>query len=136
MNTQVDSRMTVVDALLKQGARVQKYEEMLAATPPGYTINGLAPWWFMPTPERDIDYCSKAAGRPVLPFAQAVEEDMMACFKAEPGATPGVLVLNPWSNGWGLTVLADLPDFDAWLVYAEQVSREVQARKQEKADDE
>jgi hypothetical protein len=130
MSIENDTRVSVVQALLRQGKQIQKYEEMIAETAPGTTIAGLAPWWFQPTPERDVEFCSKAAGRPVLPFAQAVDEDMMACFKTDPSGSPGVLVINPWSEGWGPVVLADLPDFDAWLVYAKQISDEFHARAQ------
>jgi len=131
-----ETRAFVVEALNTLGTSVRKYEEMLAGTSPGATIAGLDPWWFLPTPGKSAEYCSKVAGRPVLPFAQAIEEDMMACFKAEPAQIPGVLVINPWSEGFGPVVLADLPDFEAWLVFAKQISEEVRAREQAEGEDE
>jgi hypothetical protein len=136
MSNDKDLRTYVVRALAALGTSPGKYEQLLNATPTNKTIEALRPWAFDHDPERAIGFCSEAAGRPVLPFAQAVGEDMMACFKNEPSATPGVLVINPWAEDKTRVLLAELPDFGAWLVYAEKVSREVQAREQEDADNE
>ena len=72
----------------------------------------------------------------MLPFAQAVGEDMMACFTTQPATSPKVFVINPWAVDKSRVVLAELPDFDAWLAYAEKISHAIQAREQEEADNE
>lgn len=61
---------------------------------------------------------------------------MMACFEAEPGKAPAVVVINPWAENKADVILAELPDFAAWMAYAEKVSKAVQAREREDADDE
>lgn len=86
---------------------------MLRQTPANRVIGDLSPWAFLPDPERSAKYCSEAIGRPVLPFAQAVEQDMMACFLPEPPGEPAVVVINPWSEDKAGVVLARLPDYAA-----------------------
>jgi hypothetical protein len=137
MQPDQEARAYVVRTLERVGAKdTTQYVKLLAATPANRIIEGLDPWFFPPDPERAIGFCSEAAGRPVLPFAQAVGEDMMACFKNEPAVTPGVIVINPWAEDKAKIILAELPDFDAWLAYAQKVSRFVQAREREESDDE
>jgi hypothetical protein len=136
MPSDQDIRTYVVRALAALGASTKKYEQLLSATPINRAIEGLRPWAFDHDPERAIGFCSEAAGRPVLPFAQAVGEDMMACFTTEPATSPRVIVINPWAEDKGHVVLAELPDFHSWLAYAEKVSRTVQAREREESGDE
>jgi hypothetical protein len=130
MNSNQENRDYVAQTLKGLGAALpDKYITMLAETPVHRAINGLSPWFFPENPERANKFCSEAAGRPVLPFAQAVEEDKMACFVVEPGDEPAVIVINPWSEDRSTVVQARLPSYDAWLKYAAEVSRKVQARE-------
>lgn len=136
-----DGRGYVAQALARLGSTAPpKYAQMLEQTPVHHAIKDLDPWFFLTDSQKSVDYCSKALGRPVLPFAQAVEQDMMACFETEPSTSPAVVIINPWAQDEGEWIkkaveIERLPDFDAWLTYAEQVSREVRAREQEEAGD-
>ena len=132
MNSSQENREYVAQALKGLGAALpENYLAMLTETPVHRAISGLSPWFFPANPERAIKFCSEAAGRPVLPFAQAVEEDKMACFVVEPGGEPAVVVINPWSEDKTTVVQTLLPSYDAWKKYAAEVSREVQARETE-----
>lgn len=146
MTTMSDSneqqvREYVIGALAALGSTCPaKYEAMLKATPVHHAIEGLIPWFFLSNPERSSEYCSKALGRPVLPFAQAVEQDMMACFETTPSENPAVVVINPWAQGEGEWVNGEveierLPNFDAWLVFAERIAQLVAQREREESED-
>lgn len=136
MQTDQEARLYVLKALESVGAKgVGQYASLLAATPADRVINGLDPWAFLPTPEKSQTYCNVAADRLLLPFAQAVGEDMIACFTTEPGGIPGVVVINPWASSKAQVMLAELPHFEAWLAYAKDVSLAVQARERDEADD-
>jgi hypothetical protein len=108
---------------------------MLAITHENQVIANLSPWVFLPVPERSIGYCSEALGQSVLPFAQAVGQDLVACFLVTRSNYPAVIVINPWADNSAGVVRAELQDYDAWLIYAEQISREVAEREQEDDDE-
>lgn len=136
MSTNPKNREYVVQALKALGSVCpQKYIAMLEQTPENKCIANLRPWAFDHDPATAAQFCSEAVGRPVLPFALAIEQDMMACFVAEPGGDPAVVVINPWSEDKAAVVKAELPDYDAWLAYAAEVSRQVQAREAEEEED-
>lgn len=136
MSTDQEVREYVVRALEELGLPCpQKYRDLLARTPAIKLIDGLDPWFFPPNPENSVAYCSEAIGRPVLPFAQAVEEDMMACFLVEPSTNLKVIVINPWAEKKEDVALAELSNFDAWLTYAEQVSHAVRRREEEESSE-
>jgi hypothetical protein len=136
MNSNQGNRGYAVQTLKRLGAALpERYQMMLAETPAHRAISGLSPWFFPADPARAIEFCSEAAGRPVLPFAQAVEEDMMACFVPKPFGEPAVVVINPWSEDKTSVVQARLPNYDAWLDYATEVARQVQAREADEDDD-
>lgn len=134
MSADQEKRLYVLRALAQLGSKApSKYVEMLAGTPANMVIPGLSPWTFEREPETAIEFCSKALGRTVLPFAQAVEEDMLACFETEPSQDPAVVVINPWAQDEGEWVkgeveIARLEHFDAWLAYAKRVAEAVQQR--------
>lgn len=110
---------------------------MLEQTPITRGIANLYPWAFLPNPGSTAPYYSAVAGRKVIPFAQAIGYDLIACFLAEPASEPGVVVLNPWSEVGAAQTQAVLPNYDAWLVYAQDISERIQAReKEESAGDE
>jgi hypothetical protein len=135
MNTNSATREYVGRALDRLGSVCPiRYAGMLVQTPANAVIENLSPWAFLPDPERSAKYCSEALGRPVLPFAQAVEQDMVACFLPEPAGNPAVVVINPWSENKAAVVKTLLPNYEAWLKYAAEVSSRVQAREAE--DDE
>lgn len=130
MNVENIANEYVVGALCNHGVPCpDRYIEMLRCTPIHKTIKGLRPWYFDHDPASAVQSCSEAAGYPVLPFAQAVEEDMMACFVPKPFGEPAVIVINPWSEDKTSIVQAQLPNYDAWLNYATEVARRVQARE-------
>lgn len=131
-----DAKAFAVHALAMVEAYEPRYVELLKITPTNRSIDGLRPWAFDHEPEGAIGFCSEAIDRLVLPFAQAIGEDMMACFEVAPEKAPSVVVINPWAESKAAVLLAELPDFDAWLSYAKQVSRAVQAREQQEAEDE
>lgn len=64
-----------------------RYQEMLDQIPPGKAIPNLYPRWFLPNPEANRASDSAVAGRPVIPFAQAIGYDLIACFLVEPSVT-------------------------------------------------
>lgn len=111
----------------------ERYLTMLDATPDGQAIRGLSPWIFLPWPEHTAAYCSEAIGEAVLPFAQALGHDLIACFLTEPGPHPEVVVLNPWSPSKRLVRRANLPSFDIWLSYAFHVSRGIGVKPKRRA---
>jgi len=108
---------------------------MLKEASPDRVIDGLNPWMFLPNPERSVEYCAQAAGQSVLPFAQAVGEDSVACFVRLEAKEPGVVVINPWSEDASRVYRARLQDFSAWLEYAEQVARSVSEREADEEPD-
>jgi hypothetical protein len=67
---------------------------------------------------------SKLFNRPLVLFAQAFGEDMVACFDAVPGPDPRVVVLNPWGEPEPFTI-AELPNFAAWLAWVAQDARDM-----------
>ena len=136
MNTTVDSKMYVVQALKAQGASVpERYSEMLERTPTDRVIEDLGPWAFLPSPERSVEYCSAAFGGRVWPFAQAIGQDLMACFLPQASQEPKVVVINPWSSNGADVVKAEFADYGAWLPYAAKISREVMERERAEDDD-
>lgn len=114
----------------------QKYLTMLRQAPRNRTISNLRPWAFDHDPESAVQFCSEALGRPILPFAQAVGQDMMACFLAQPSNNPAVVVINPWSEDKTTVLKAELVDYDAWLNYAAEVSRKVHLREEREDENE
>lgn len=89
-----DPRMYVLEKLREQEVFIpEKYLQMLGLTPVEKVIEGLSPWAFLPTPERSIAHCSEVFGSAVLPFAQAVGEDLMACFFVTPFKSVDVVLL-------------------------------------------
>jgi hypothetical protein len=136
MSANLKNREYVVQALNALGSVCpEKYTAMLEQTPENRCIANLRPWAFDQDPATAEQFCSEAAGRPVLPFALAIEQDMMACFLTESSAKPTVIVINPWSEDKTTVVQAQLPDYDAWLKYAAEVSRQVHAREAEEDED-
>jgi hypothetical protein len=107
------------------------YESMLAKVPPNACIPGLYPWWFLPDPKETQQYAAAVAGRPVVPFAQAIGHDLLACFIVEEFASPSVIVINPWSERGAAQVRAILPNYSAWLTYAEETSARFLAQERE-----
>lgn len=130
------ARMYVAQALERLGVICpERYLVMLGKTPSDRAIENLSPWVFLPMPERSVGYCSEAFGQPVLPFAQAAGQDLVACFLARPLTSPSVIVINPWSDDKSDVVKAELSDYSAWLIYADQISREVLEREREEDED-
>jgi hypothetical protein len=136
MHSNQATREYIVNALNELGGSCpEQYITMLRQTPENKTISNLRPWAFDHDPESAIQFCSEALGRPVLPFAQAIGQDMMACFLPEPSANPAVVVINPWSEDKAKVLKAELADYNAWMDYAAEVSRQVQAREAEEDDE-
>lgn len=84
----------------------------------------LDPWGATTDTESNQRY-SEQYGLPLVKFAQAWHEDMIACFVIGTGDDPKVMVLNPWAqtlvdDEWRETgqVLEELANFDAWLEWA------------------
>lgn len=140
MSNDQNKRGYVLRALVSLGSvPPARYMEMLTATPVHHVIESLDPWFFLSDPQRSAEYCSKALGRLVLPFVQAVEEDMFACFEVTPSTNPSVVVINPWAQDEKEWVKSDveikrLPDYEAWLVYAKWISDNVREREREESD--
>lgn len=136
MDTKDEARTYVVRELTRLKAPVmERYAALLASTPPNKVIQGLDPWAFDHDPERAVGFCSEAIGRRVLPFAQAVGEDMVACFETESSGAPAVVVIDPWSSDKARVVLAKLAGFDEWLIYAKDVATAVQKRERDEGSD-
>ena len=79
------------------------------------------PWGITASTEANSLW-SEQFHQPLVQFAQAWHEDMVACFCIAKDHEPSVVVLDPWAkscvNGiWSETgeVIAELPDFAAWL---------------------
>lgn len=135
MNSMHGNREYAAQVLKARGADCPiKYLKMLAQTPVHRVIKDLDPWVFDHDPESAVEFCSEAAGREVLPFARAAGEDMMACFVPAQSGEPAILVIDPWAHDSAHIIQAELPNYDAWLAYAAEVSRQVQAREAEEKD--
>lgn len=114
------SRTFVLEAFRMLGRECPpRYEAMLAHTPHDEVIAGLRPWFFMSSPGRSVGYCSAAARQPVLPFCQALEQDLVACFLPE---SPQVVLINPWAVAPQDVLRQTFTDYDAWLAYAHTFS--------------
>lgn len=136
MSATIDPKMYVIQALKAQGASVpERYSEMLGRTPTDRVIEDLSPWAFLPSPERSVEYCSKAFGARVWPFAQAIGQDLMACFLVQSSKEPRVIVINPWADSGANVVEAEFVDYEGWLPYAAELSREVTERERAEDDD-
>jgi hypothetical protein len=135
MAVKPDARTYVVRALAALGAKAELYELLLNSTPSDCRIEGLPPWVFEYDAEGRLELCSKALGFPVLPFAEALGQDMIACFRTDPAQTPEVVVINPWAEDKAQVVLAKLPSDKAWFMYALNVSRDVQLRTRQYRED-
>lgn len=130
------NREYVADALIELGAICpEQYLTMLETTPENKVISNLRPWAFDHDPASAVKFCSDSLGRPVLPFAQAIGQDMMACFLTDPSNNPAVVVINPWSQDKAEVLKAVFPNYDAWLDYAAQVSRQFQAHETDDEED-
>lgn len=115
----------VVEALERAGSLCPAhYIQMLADTPADKMIEGMGPWIFEPMPDKAIEIFRDVLSDGEFPFAQALGIDMVACFRAKRGASPTVIVINPWSNGFEPLILAELADYEEWLRYAKTVSSE------------
>ncbi|MET4676402.1 MULTISPECIES: hypothetical protein [unclassified Luteibacter] len=130
METQSDLRMYVFEELKAQEVFIpERYLQMLRLTPADRVIEGLSPWAFLPTPERSVAYCSEAFGSAVLPFAQAVGEDLIACFVVTPFKSVDIVLLNPWADDPRERIRARFSTYEDWLEYAEEISRVVTERE-------
>ncbi len=90
----------------------------------GAKLTGLPPWGFAHDVAKWSAECSAEFNRPLVLFAQAYHEDMVAGFEGLSGNDPRVIVLNPWGEPKPY-VIAELDDFDAWLEWARQESIEL-----------
>ena len=121
-------RSFVIDALHALGLPCPTgYQEMLNRTPAGEMIPHLAPWFLLSSPAHDAGYCSAAVGRPVLPFCQALEQDLMACFSTHAAENTRIILINPWEEDPEEVVQNVFEDFDAWQKYAGELSALVRA---------
>lgn len=128
--------MYVVQSLKSLGICVpERYSEMLERTSLDRVIENLNPWAFLSSPERSAEYCSKAFGSRIWPFAQAIGQDLMACFLVHSSGDPRVVVINPWADSSANVVKAEFVDYEGWLAYAAEVSREVTERESAEDDD-
>ncbi|GAA4017509.1 hypothetical protein [Actimicrobium antarcticum] len=90
-----------------------------------FEFKDLDPWGITADAEYNCRLSEKF-NLPLVQFAQAWLEDMIACFVVGTGSDPKVLVLNPWAlkpvgeNKWEeyIQVLEELENFDAWLAWA------------------
>ena len=126
MTTQAayDTSLSTIAALEAENMIApEAWLSMLRETENMKPIAGLSPWRFLPSEGALGALCASAAKRPVLVFAQAIGEDMIACFASRTGQEPWVLVVNPWNSGG--RVITELADYAAWLLFAETVAREV-----------
>lgn len=79
-------------------------------------MEGLGSWGYPCDLVESSATDSEAFGRPLVEFAQAFGDDMVACFEGMPGSNSRVLVLNPWAP----YVITELENFEAWLTWARQ----------------
>jgi hypothetical protein len=135
MNGYVGSRYYVIRELEAQGVNVPKrYKIMISNTPDNKVIEGLTPWAFLPNPERSQEYSSSVVGRVIFPFAQAIGNDLIACFQIESGTELRVIVINPQSINPNEIVRADLDSYEAWIDYAQKVSDAISENGDEEED--
>lgn len=98
----------------------------------------LEPWHAEPGGDLFDPQISEQIGKPVVMFAKADLEDMVACFVIGTEEELAVVVVNPWhqqlvDGGWKQTsrVYEELPNFAAWIEWAKnspEVQHEAEAR--------
>jgi hypothetical protein len=99
----------------------------------GVKLTGIPPWGFAHDVANWSAECSATLDRPIVLFAQAYQEDMVAGFEGLPGNNPRVIVLNPWGEPRPYAI-AELDNFDAWLKWARQESIELGYIKAENSE--
>jgi hypothetical protein len=79
------------------------------------------PWGLTADADSNNRY-SEQFGQPLVKFAQAWHEDMLACFVVSSVGEPAVVVINPWAQEVVASkteqvgaVIEKFPSFDAWL---------------------
>jgi len=129
------TRRFLVGLLAERGLECPaQYVAMLDGSQAGRTIDGLWPWAFDADPREAIGFCSEAVGREILPFAQAIGEDLMACFDPIKGPELPVVVIDPWNSDKPNVVRATLQNFAAWLSHAELISKSALAAEKEREE--
>lgn len=98
----------------------------------------LQPWHAEPGAAIFDPSISEQLGKPVVMFAKADFEDMVACFVVGTGDEPSVVVVNPWhqelvDGQWRQVCLLieELPSFTAWVEWAlnsPEVKHEAESR--------
>jgi hypothetical protein len=73
---------------------------------------------------------NKEINAPLVVFAQAFGEDMIAAFEGVPSPNPRVLVLNPWvgKDPYMTALIEEFENFDAWHEWArvEEIARKAE----------
>ncbi len=89
----------------------------------GTKMCNLKPWGLTCNiAESSVEY-SKIYNRPLVVFAQAFHEDMIACFEGIASSEPRVIIIDPW-RAEGPDVVDELPNFEAWLGWAMEQATE------------
>ncbi|MDT0140817.1 hypothetical protein [Acidovorax sp. PRC11] len=79
------------------------------------------PWGIIADVEAN-NMWSESFGRPLIQFAQAWHEDMLACFVVDGSSDPSVVVINPWQQRMVdgkaeryCMLMEQFPNFTAWF---------------------
>ena len=93
-----------------------------ACSPNVAAIPGLPPWIFAGTLAWAVKESSSVFGQWLVPFAQAVQRDLLCCFATASTGSNKVIVTNPWEPDAQFRYYEELPSFEAWLDFARAYS--------------
>jgi hypothetical protein len=85
---------------------------------------GMPPWIFAGDETWVKDESIRNFGTLLVPFSQAEQMDMMACFEASGEKDPKIWVVNPWEQLPENRIYNVLNNFDEWLIFAKKTSKD------------
>ncbi|MEI2430887.1 hypothetical protein RDV84_14405 [Lysobacter yananisis] len=107
------------------------YRALVDACPPDVAaIPGLPPWIFSGNLAWAAQESLDMFGLALVPFAQAVQQDLLAYFVADGGSR--VVLANPWESDERFRYYREFPGFDAWLDFARSHSADFLVRNPER----
>lgn len=97
------------------------YKAFVDACPPDVAaMPGLPPWVFSGNLAWAIQESPDMFGLTLVPFAQAVQQDLLAYFIAD--GSSKVVLTNPWGSDERFRYYKEFPSFDDWLDFARAYS--------------
>lgn len=110
------------EAILPDGFKYPKaYSDFVAEKSNGAAMIGMPPWVFASNEDWALEESENIFGKHLVPFAQAINMDMLASFVFDGSSEPAVWLTNPWDE----VVLEKFDSFGSWLKYALELSQAI-----------